>query len=210
MKNRVLFLSLLMNAILISFFLFTYFKYEDKILNMLPIHSNSTVVMFGDSHTAGGNWGQLLGRNDIQNSGVGGFTTSHFVWILHDKVLKYNPEICFIEGGGNDLSVGIPYTRIVNNITNIIDTLQKHKIKPVLQSVIYSTDRNQNLRADSLNSMYQKIAKNKNIQYLDLNIKLTKDGVLKNEFTIDGVHLKQHVYPIWASVVKQYLDLHEI
>ena len=64
--------------------------------------------MFGNSITANGKWGDGLNRLDVKNSGTGGFTTSHFVWTINDQVLQYHPKICFLEGGINDIGVGIP------------------------------------------------------------------------------------------------------
>ena len=48
--------------------------------------------MFGNSLTGNGKWSGLQ-RIDVKNCGTGGFTTSHFVWIINDKVLSNRNNI---------------------------------------------------------------------------------------------------------------------
>ena len=96
-----------------------------------------TIVMFGDSITKGGDWVTLLGRSDVKNSGFPGFTTSHLVWLLKENVIDLAPRVCFLEGGINDIGVGIPLDRTKSNYRSLIDGLKEHQITPVVQSILY-------------------------------------------------------------------------
>jgi len=91
------------------------------------------IVMFGDSIIKMGNWSELLGREDIKNAGFPRFTTSHLVWLIHDNVIVEKPEICFLEGGINDIGVGIPLSRIKKNYTSLIDTLLANKNSQIVE-----------------------------------------------------------------------------
>lgn len=170
------------------------------------------IVMFGNSITANGKWDKGLTRQDVKNSGTGGFTTSHFVWIIKDQVLKYQPKICFLEGGINDIGVGIPLERIYKNYESLVDTLIRHKIIPVLQSTLYVNfpnneveNNHHNSMVDSLNIFEKNLSESRRIEYLDLNKFLSKNKKLKMEYTTDGVHVNDEAYRIWYSELKEVL-----
>lgn len=186
------------------------FKFRDTIRNKI-FRKKTTIVMFGNSLTKEGNWTKLLGRNDVTIAGVAGHTTSHFLWSVSTSVIKKKPKICFIEGGINDLRVGIPLKRTVENITTLIDSLHLNAIIPVLTSTVYtSPDTFINKKVDSLNILVKEIATQKNVQYVDLNDKLAANHCLKSEYTIDGIHLTENAYPIWAEKVKAILAEHDL
>lgn len=170
------------------------------------------IVMFGNSITANGNWDTGLGRADVKKSGTGGFTTSHFVWIMKDQVLKYQPEICFLEGGINDIGVGIPLERIYKNYESLVDTLLSHKIIPVLQSTLFvnfqdneKENTHHNQMVESLNTFLQSLAKSRNIEFMDLNKYFSENNKLKKEYTTDGVHVNEAAYKIWYTALAEIL-----
>lgn len=172
------------------------------------------VIMFGNSLIEnGGDWNKLLNRKDVKNSGRGGFTTSHFVWLLKDQVLKYKPEICFLEGGVNDIGVGIPLERIKKNYQSMVDTLLAHHIKPVLNAVLYTNqpaspgDRKRDAdKIDAVNTFLLHLSKGKNIPMIDLNPQLSSNRTLNSQYTTDGVHLTNEAYDIWVNAIKNILS----
>jgi len=216
-RNKILIrLSILLNIVLIIGILFAAYLFRAKIYDKIASSKTYKVVMFGNSLTEGGEWNKDLNRLDIKNSGTGGFTTSHFVWILDDKVIQYKPKICFIEGGINDIGVGIPLNRTFSNYQSIVDTLLKHQIEPVLQSTFYvnypddSITNSTNSRVDSLNIYLSSLASRKGIKYVDLNQFLSEKGRLKKELNMDGIHINGSGYKIWAKEVDRILKLKEI
>jgi len=165
------------------------------------------IVMFGNSITQGGNWSELLNRNDIKNSGFSGFTTSHFVWIINENVIKAKPKICFLEGGINDIGVGIPLSRTIENYKNLIDTLNVHKIIPVVQSTLYRVNDNfSKPKIDSLNTFLINYCKSHNAYYLDINSKLSDNKSLLSKYSTDGTHLTYEAYKIWAKEINILLE----
>ncbi len=208
--NRLLIASISLNVLFGAVFLIGFIKYNHEILNKLfpKSQSNYNIVMLGNSLTAGGNWNALLGRDDVLNGGTGhgGFTTSHFVGMLQDEVIVHKPKICFVEGGINDLYIGVPIIRIRENVEYIIDTLKAHDIIPVLTLTIYTNrDTLENLRVDSINNIVKEMVRQKNVEYIDLNESLSENGFLLTKYTTDGLHLKPEAYPLWADKVKEVL-----
>ena len=209
-----------MNIIFIIMFLILAYKFRENIYNkvhsitnqekVLSLISPYSIVMLGNSITDLGKWNKDLDRNDVLNSGMGGFTTSHFVITLNKKVLHYKPKICFIQGGINDIFVGIPLNRVYENFESIIDTLIKNKIEPVIQSTLYVNkidDSITNSKVDSINNFLTELAVRKNIHYVDLNIFLSENRKLKKEYTYDGLHLNESAYKVWAEEIKKILEL---
>ncbi len=165
-----------------------------------------TIVMFGDSITKGGDWATLLERSDVKNSGFPGFTTSHLVWLLKENVIDLKPRVCFLEGGINDIGVGIPLERTKSNYRSLIDGLKEHQIVPVVQSILYQQDNPESkVQVDSLNSYLNAYCQSKGVYYLDLNTKLSSPAGLKAKYTTDGTHINQEAYGIWATEVRNLL-----
>ncbi|MBN2174323.1 MAG: hypothetical protein JW731_09335 [Bacteroidales bacterium] len=168
---------------------------------------NPKIVMFGDSLIEMGNWQKLLGQTDLLNHGIGGFTTSHFIWVIHKKVIKYQPEICIMDGGINDISVGIPLDRTIKNYRSLIDTLLLHGVQPIVNSTVYQRNNPfSKVMVDSLNQFLNEYCNQKGVIYLDINSKLSSDKGLKPEYTTDGTHLTPDAYQIWGTEIKRVLS----
>lgn len=197
-------ISLLLNGIFIVLFIILGYKSIQKLFFQ---RERSTIVFFGDSIIKGGNWNDLLNRDDIKNSGFPGFTTSHLTWLIKENVIDYHPKICILEGGINDIGVGIPLKRIENNFRSLIDTLISRNIVPIVQSTIYQEDNpNSQILVDSLNSFLLNYCAQKSIQFLDINSKLSTSDGLKPMYSLDGTHITESAYVIWGGEIKRILD----
>jgi len=171
------------------------------------VGGKKNIVMLGNSLTAGGNWVELLDRRDIANKGVGGNITQQFIDRI-DDVIGLQPEICFIEGGINDLHRGISEEVIVENLQKLIDTLQKNNIKPVLTTVSYITKKRMmmNDRVKGLNELIFQLADKNNVTVLDLNEKLSDGDFLKDDYAVpDGLHFNEKTYAVWKDEVIKIL-----
>lgn len=118
-----------------------------------PPKQGFDIMMLGNSLTYGGDWNKLLKRENVKNSGYGGFTTQHFIWLLPEAVYRHRPKICLVEGGINDIGVGVPVGRIYRNLVEIADSLRSHRIIPVYQLTFRQHHTDQNDEVDSLNRM---------------------------------------------------------
>ncbi len=163
------------------------------------------IIMVGNSITYGGDWIKLLGRNDVTNWGIPGYTTEQLSWTIKN-ILPKKPVICFLEGGINDLTLGITPKRVFMNQTKVIDTLLANHIIPIVQSTIYQNhSADNNRRVKKVNQLIRYYCANHQIEYIDLNGVLSSETELKPELTTDGTHLKKEAYLLWAKLVTEML-----
>jgi lysophospholipase L1-like esterase len=172
-----------------------------------PAPPNNPIAMIGDSITQQGDWTNVLGRTDVTNWGIPGYTTGQLAWTFKD-LLKQQPgvKVVFLEGGINDLTLGVPAERIYDNQVKAIAYWSAHGVIPVLQSVIYQVGQPEtNAIIKALNARLQAYCATEHVDCLDLNSVLSHLDELRAELSTDGTHLKPNAYPLWASLVKAEL-----
>ncbi len=170
------------------------------------IKSSEKIFMIGNSITFKGEWRVVLGRKDVINWGIPGYTTEQISWTIKNVIPK-KPVVCFLEGGINDLSLGISVKRVYQNQIKVIDTLLAHHIIPVVQSTIYqSNSKDHNKRVKHINKLISRYCYKHNVDYLDLNSVLSVNNELKKELTTDGTHLNPSAYLLWAELIKKELS----
>ena len=182
------------------------------------------IVMLGNSLTHGANWNELLGRDKVVERGIPGDILEGYVSRL-STVVSLSPKICFVLGGANDVYGWIPVETIFKNYLTVINTLQSRGIKVVIQSTTYAAEHwgkdwlqqnnpelnvrdynaGRNREIEKLNKLLKAHAKNNNIEYIDINSKLSSGSFLKNDVTVDGIHLNAKGYKIWAAEVNKVL-----
>lgn len=170
------------------------------------------IVMFGNSITNQGKWEEVLGRPDVLNCGIPGYATGQLIWTIKN-VLHDHPgtKIWFLEGGINDITLGVPAGRIFENYKITVDSLQRNHIIPVVQSTILKNKaKADNKQVTQLNKLVKKYCLKNKIEYIDLNAFLSRDGELIKELTTDGCHLVQSAYIPWAAEIKKVLAKYKI
>lgn len=170
------------------------------------------IVMFGNSITYQGKWEEVLGRTDVVNRGIPGYTTGQLIWTIKN-VLHDHPgtKIWFLEGGINDISLGVPVKRIFENYKITVDSLQRNNIIPVVQATILKVDsKADNKQVSKLNKLVKNWCLKNRIEYIDLNAFLSRDGELIKELSTDGCHLKPDAYIPWGEAVTKVLVKHGI
>jgi lysophospholipase L1-like esterase len=206
-KSKYLKISLILNFIFILIIILLSYKYVQKSIDRTFLDKDIEIVMFGNSITAWGEWETLLDRNDLLTSGFPGYTSSHLKLLIANNVIKYNPVICFIMVGINDIQLGIPMHLIKSNYISMLEDLKKNRITPVVESVLYAVDNPEiNNEVDSLNRFLIDYCNTNNIDYLDINTKLSTSNGLKPEYSTDGIHLNKKAYDIWAQEIKRFLN----
>jgi lysophospholipase L1-like esterase len=207
--KMIFWVSVILNILLLTLALIYLSRNSDKIRQKLILaKGNPELIMFGDSHTANAVWPSLLHGRDIIGMGYSGYTSDQLKNMLIDKVIRYKPTYCFIQGGGNDIRSRCYDKRIlISNIKEMIDTLKNQDIQPVVQSLFYRYKaKDYNTEIDSINELLRELVKDEGIDFLDVNEFLSDKEGLKNELTLEGVHLNEHGYNIWAGIVRKYLD----
>ena len=210
MKTRkILFFSMLFN---ILFLLISCYIFRDKVIQkFVAMKGDSKIVMFGNSLTAQGKWVELLGRTDVLNSGFPGLCTYHFLGLMQANVIDRHPEICVIEAGINDITVGVSQEKIQRNYQTILETLLKNKIIPVVTLTLFEqNDPVSKAEVAELNNFLIAYCQRNRIEYLDLNRYLSDSTGLKLEFAVDKTHLNDKAYRIWAREINKILDQRNI
>lgn len=196
----------------ISFICFTSFaqdslslRTKDDFTFINPIK----IVMLGNSITHGGNWQVLLNREDVAERGVVSDVLPGFLRRVQ-YIYKLNPKIIFIEGGINDIYNNESADYVFSNYKILIEDILSKKIKVVVQSTLFVNTRyhhsaEKNEVVKQLDKLLKQYCKEKKIEFLELNLILSPEGILKSEYTFDGVHLTAPAYLLWAEQVHDLL-----
>src|SRR5690606_11863249 len=142
-------------------------KFHEK-TDLFTLYGNKKdIIMLGASIIERVDWNELLSRNDIANRGIGSDITEGYLNRLN-SIFHLSPKLCFIQGGGNDLSKGIPQREIIYNLNKLTDTLKSNNMSCILMAVNYVTKEvsekdSFNLKVHNLNKEIYKLAKQKNI-----------------------------------------------
>jgi lysophospholipase L1-like esterase len=171
---------------------------------------HADVVMLGNSLTQWVDWNELLGRKNIANHGIAGDVTSGYVHRL-EYVYKLKPKLCFIEGGINDIYANVPVDVVYENYKKIVEELRSHSITPIIQSTLFVSPKwhdavEKNKEVASLNSLLEEFAKKNNIEFSNLNARMSSNNMLRDELTHDGVHLTAAGYKIWGEEVERVVQ----
>ena len=165
--------------------------------------TGKTIVMFGNSITFQGKWEEALNRKDVVNWGIPGYLTGQLIWTIKDVLKRYpDTKIWFLEGGINDITLGVPVERIFENQIIMIDSLKLNHIIPVVQSTILKNGAPaHNKQVNAANKKIKKYCEQHQIDYIDLNAIFSSNGELRKEITTDGCHLIQQAYKPWGELV---------
>ena len=165
------------------------------------------VVMFGDSIIEQGLWQEWFVREPVLNRGIGGETSADLLRRVEHAVP--DPAGLFLLIGTNDLTAGVPLQKIVANVRALLEAIDRRApgIPVIVQSVMPRTAPFRNdIRL--LNDAYQDLvnASHMTVEYLDLWPALADEhGLLRSEFTEDGLHLTGEGYAAWVDVLRPHV-----
>jgi lysophospholipase L1-like esterase len=213
MKPKTLLItSLGLNILSLILFVTLAVVFRDKLIQrFITWKGNASIVMFGDSITAQGKWAELLGRTDVVNSGFPGLCTWHFLGMLQSQIIDIQPEICFVMGGINDITVGVAPEKILEHYQAILETISKNKIIPVVTLTVY--EQNDPMSKKSvvrLNELLIKYCTDNKIEYMDINPYISDSTGLNPLYAVDRTHLNGKAYKIWAAEINKVLKRHGI
>jgi lysophospholipase L1-like esterase len=169
------------------------------------------VVMLGDSLTERAQWGEITGCGFIANRGIGGDDSAGVLRRL-DAVVRLRPGAVFMMIGVNDLISNVPSDRIVDNVRETIGRLTQSGAKVYLTLVLPVTHgftRKVNARVDDLNAAYIKLAAETNATLVDFRADMqNRAGFLRDDLSIDGIHLSPEGYRVWRDAVAPLVARH--
>ena len=162
------------------------------------------VVMLGDSLTQRAQWNEITGCGFVVNRGIGGDVSAGVLRRI-DGVTKLKPSAVFLMIGINDIARKVPNSEIIGNVRRIIETLNEFGAKVYLELVLPVSRGyvpKMNSTVDELNAAYVALARQTNATIVDFRDEVrTGEGGLRNEMTVDGIHLSTDGYRVWRDTV---------
>jgi lysophospholipase L1-like esterase len=188
--------------------------YENRLayFRAMP-NQKKEIVFLGNSLTEGGKWQELINKRHVVNRGISGDVT-YGIYARLDEVIESKPAKLFLLSGTNDMKRDIPNEVIAKSIERIIARVKREspKTKIYLQSLLPVNEAMlpksyaaiNNAKVNQLNVLLENMAKGMDVNYIDLHPALADEtGNLKKELAIDGLHLRQASYILWANYLKK-------
>jgi lysophospholipase L1-like esterase len=185
-------------------------KHRTAHLATLPKMQNK-IIMLGNSITAEAEWAELLENPDILNRGIIGDGTGDILNRL-DAVIAMQPRQIFLLIGVNDL-LYLPLSKTIENYENIVARIRKGtpQTELILESVlpIHNDLRRNGMRNEDIVALNQKIkdiADRNQLIFIDLHVQFKNtEGGLRQEFSMDGIHLNGDGYLLFKDIIKPFV-----
>jgi len=207
MKKKVLWISIIINIIFLAQLILVSFKYRETLLQKWIKRKHSAdIVMFGDSHTANGEWSFLIEGNSVLRMGYGGHSSSQLSSLI-PLTIEYKPKYVFILCGGNDIGYkNFSVKEVMSNFKFMADTLKKNNLKPVFQKLLYQHNSlKYNRSIDSINFHLTNYCLKEKIDLIDIGAGMYDSTGLKANLTNDKCHLNKKGYKIWSAIINNFL-----
>lgn len=163
------------------------------------------IAFLGDSITDWSDWGSVFREKKIVNFGIAGNTISNMSE-YSDLIASTGVNKIFIMGGVNDFMLNSEtVTSVFENYRKLINSIYDKNIKIVIQSTLKTRKPSGiNEKISELNIALSDFC-NESLRCSFLNIgeNLESDGVLKESYTYDGVHLNGDAYVVWIDELKR-------
>ncbi len=169
---------------------------------------------------------ELLPNQSIYNRGVGGFVIDEFLENIDTLIFDLEPSKLFINIGSND--IGLPtydqntlmtkYQKVLDLIHDKLPQCQVYMLSyyPVNadkksfipeeeKAFIFASRTNASI--NKANKALSLLASKNNARYIDVNTcLLNDDGVLREDYTVEGIHLWPKAYARVLEVLLPYLN----
>ena len=164
------------------------------------------IILIGDSITAGFKTDLLLPGLKIVNKGVYGDNSEGVLKRLKHDVIAQAPDIVYILIGTNDFALGRSNDQLLETLKNTAEILQTSlkKTKIYFASILptRAIENRPNERINEMNLLISKLCKRKGLEYFNLHAEMADEfGNLKEELTIDGLHLTDAAYKKWSQIL---------
>ena len=168
----------------------------------------------------------LENQYTIYNRGIGGYVTTELLDSMEECIFELEPSKLFINIGTNDISL-VDYNKenLISNYNNILTQIGErlpdckvyvmayYPVNPKadfpgmdkgLKEMFFKTRTNANIL--EANVEVEELAKKHGYEFINVNEGLMdEDGNLKEEYSVDGVHMFANGYSIILSNLKKYL-----
>jgi len=219
MKSKILFLLLIILAVdclaqeKTRRKWLTYYEQKKSNFESLP-NDKDEIIFLGNSITEGCEWNELFDDNRIKNRGISA-DVAEGVFLRLGEVTESKPLKIFLMIGINDLAFGYSIDEILEFYSKILNKIKEDspKTKTYIQSVLpinqsfgkfsaYDTLSNVIIK---LNLKFEKLAKDQNLDFINLHESFVLNNRLNPKYTNDGLHLTGKGYLLWKRLIKQYI-----
>jgi lysophospholipase L1-like esterase len=177
----------------------------------------SDMVMVGTSLTAG--FPPFTHFENIKNRGIKGDYSAHLLSRIGAIALQ-KPKCIFVEIGINDIGfLGLPPDSVLSNYVKILDRIQtlNPSTKVYVQSLLPLSENpsfspllsHKNPEVVKLNEELKKMCICKKVVYIDLHSSFLSNGELNPAYTVDGIHLNEKGYEVWASILSPFIYMNQ-
>lgn len=170
-----------------------------------------TIVLLGDSITAGFPVRRLLKGYPVENRGVPADNTDLVLARLEKDVIALQPGAVFILIGTNDMAMGFTNDQTFSNYEAILGRIigGVPGVNVFVQSILPTRGlENRPLdRIAALNEGIRSIAYAHGADYLDIGpLFADEHGELSERYSKDGLHLLTAGYELWAEYLHTLFD----
>lgn len=169
------------------------------------------ICFFGNSITRGGAFEEYFVDKQVVNLGYSGDILSHMLMRVK-QIEAVMPDKLFIMAGTNDIRSLAP-DEIAEQYALLIDSIQRTcpQTQIYIQSILPVAKRREtkgynNKKIAIANQHIADMAAQQGCTYIDLYALYCKDGVMPNELTKDGLHLRPEAYTTWVDAIRQYVE----
>lgn len=178
----------------------------------------NNIVFAGDSLIAGNNWDEMLPEKTTRNRGISGDTVIGLKNRIAE-IAKTNPKATIIQIGINDLISGKDIKDVNSEYKDLVDSyldnqenanlilMMTFPINEDIYSRYYPSSGLNNNKIQSFKTLMKSTFENyDNVRMLDISKKLVdKNGNLKENYTVDGLHLTAGGYKVWIEELDKLL-----
>lgn len=167
----------------------------------------------------------MADRSDavIYNRGIGGYTIPEMEETIEEQVFQLEPSVIFINIGTNDISdpecsVDMMIKKYEHLLRRIKERLPETHIYAMafypanardidIPEVVRPFAEARIKKLPAANAAVKKLCEKLDIRFIDVNRGLVDEtGLLKKEYTIDGVHMYANGYQLVYENMKPYLQ----
>lgn len=193
-------------------------KVLDSKMETKEVVKKDKIIFLGDSITHRYDLKKYYDNKNIINQGIEGNTTKDVLERLQTGVYDYNVKKVILLIGTNDIG---NQEDPIENIKLIINKIKSHdnSIEIIVESIYpINNTKNSKIKKDVVgtrnnekiketNKKIKEICKEKNITYVNVYEELTdKNGNLKLEYTVEGLHISDEGYKKITNVLSKYVN----